>query len=48
MQGVTESLGLPTLKERLGDPEIKALCTGMFPLDNPKNMHYSINYFTSL
>ena len=42
MQEVTVSLGLPTLKERFGDPEIKALYTGMFPLNNPKNMHYSI------
>jgi len=35
-QEVTESMGLTTLKERFSDPEIKALCTGMFPLDNPK------------
>jgi len=48
MQEVTESMGLPTLKERFVDPEIKALCTGMFPLDNLKNMHCSINYITSV
>ena len=48
MQEVTESMGLPTLKERFSDPEIKALCTGMFPLDNPKNTRFSINYFTSV
>jgi len=48
MQEVTESMGLPTLKERFADPEIKALCTGMFPLDNPKNTRFSINYFTSI
>ena len=48
MQEVTESMGLPTLKERFADPEIKALCTGMFPLDNPKNTRFAINYFTSV
>jgi len=36
MQEVPEGMGLPTLKERFSDPEIKGLCTGMFPLDNPK------------
>ncbi len=30
------------------DAEIKALSTGMFPLDNPKNTRFSINYFTSI
>ena len=48
MQEVTESMGLPTLKQRFADPEIKALCTGMFPLDNPKNTRFAINYFTSI
>jgi hypothetical protein len=48
MQEVTESMGLPTLKERFADPEIKALCTAMFPLDNPKNTRFAINYFTSI
>lgn len=48
MQEVTESMGLPTLKERFADPEIKTLCTGMFPLDNPKNTRFAINYFTSV
>ncbi|KAN0115923.1 hypothetical protein V8E52_006463 [Russula decolorans] len=48
MQEVTESMGLPTLKERFADAEVKALCTGMFPLDNPKNTRFAINYFTSI
>ena len=47
-QEVTESMGLTTLKERFSDPEIKELCTGMFPLDNPKNARFSINHFTSV
>jgi pre-mRNA-splicing factor CWC22 len=29
MQEVTESMGLPTIKERFADAEIKALCSGM-------------------
>jgi len=36
MHKVTESMGLPTLKERFSEPEIKGLCTGMLPLDDPK------------
>ena len=48
MQEVTESMGLVTLNERFADSEIKALCTGMFPLDNPKNTRISIDYFTSI
>jgi len=48
IQEVTESTGLPTLKERFAEPEIKVLCTGMFPLDNPKNMRFSTNYFARL
>ena len=48
MQEVMESMGLPTLKERFADPEVKSLCSGMFPLDNPKDTRFSINYFTSI
>jgi pre-mRNA-splicing factor CWC22 len=48
MQEVTESMGLPVLKERFADSEVKAISTGMFPLDNPKNTRFSINYFTSI
>ena len=32
---VTESMGLPTLKTRFVDPEIKASCANMLPLNNP-------------
>ena len=48
MQEVTESIGPVTLNERFRDPEVKTLCTGMFPLDSPKNTRFSINYFTSI
>ncbi|ETW85352.1 hypothetical protein HETIRDRAFT_311406, partial [Heterobasidion irregulare TC 32-1] len=48
MQEVLENMGLATLKERFADPEVKALCRNMFPLDNPKNTRFAINYFTSI
>jgi len=48
MEDVTESMGLPTLKERFSDPEIKGLCTGMFLLDNTKDARFSMNFFTSV
>jgi pre-mRNA-splicing factor CWC22 len=48
MQEVTESMGLPAIKERFADNEIRALCNGMFPLDNPKNTRFAINYLTSI
>ena len=42
VQEVTESMGPVTVNERFGDPEVKALCTGMFPLNNPKK--YAVLY----
>ncbi|EPQ58685.1 MIF4G-domain-containing protein [Gloeophyllum trabeum ATCC 11539] len=48
MQEVMESMGLKNLAERFKDPEIRMHCQGMFPLDNPKNTRFSINYFTSI
>lgn len=48
MQEMMESMGLNNLAERFKDEEIKAMCKGMFPMDNPKNTRFSINYFTSI
>ena len=45
---VMEAMGLPTVKERFSDPEVRMLTRGMFPLDNPKDTRFSINYFTSI
>ena len=45
---VQESMGLKVLKERFADQEVKSACAGMFPLDNPKNTRFAINYFTSI
>jgi pre-mRNA-splicing factor CWC22 len=48
LQEVQEAMGLSTLVERFKDPEIKSCCRYMFPLDNPKNTRFAINYFTSI
>ncbi|KAI6164186.1 MIF4G-domain-containing protein [Pisolithus thermaeus] len=48
MQEMMESMGLKTLAERFKDEEIRAACKDMFPMDNPKNTRFSINYFTSI
>ncbi|KZT24038.1 MIF4G-domain-containing protein [Neolentinus lepideus HHB14362 ss-1] len=47
-QEVMESMGLKSLADRFKDPEIKMHTQGMFPLDNPKNTRFAINYFTSI
>ncbi|KAH9918401.1 MIF4G-domain-containing protein [Epithele typhae] len=45
---VTESMGLKTVSERFKDNEVQMSCRGMFPLDNPKDTRFAINYFTSI
>lgn len=48
MQEVTESMGLKTVVERFKDEEVRMACRGMFPMDNPKDTRFAINYFTSV
>jgi len=43
-----EEMSLKGLVGWLKDPEVRDICRGMFPLDNPKNTRFSINYFTSI
>jgi pre-mRNA-splicing factor CWC22 len=45
---VLESMGIVALKERFADMEIKQACRGLFPMDNPKDTRFAINYFTSV
>lgn len=45
---MSEAMSLKTITERFKDPEVKKCCGGMFPLDNPKNTRFAINYFTSI
>lgn len=48
MTEIQEAMGLKTLVERFQDPEVKSCCRYMFPMDNPKNTRFAINYFTSI
>ena len=47
-QDLAEALGMPKLQERLNDEILKPSFTGIFPTDNPRNIRFSINYFTSV
>jgi len=48
MQEIMESMGLKALGERFKDEQIRQVTKEMFPMDNPKNTRFSINYFTSI
>jgi pre-mRNA-splicing factor CWC22 len=48
LQEMQEAMGLKTIVERFQDPEVKSSCRYMFPMDNPKNTRFAINYFTSI
>jgi pre-mRNA-splicing factor CWC22 len=48
MQEMMESMGLKTLAERFKDEQVRHATRNMFPMDNPKNTRFSINYFTSV
>ena len=47
-QDLAESLGMPKLRARLLDETINPSFEGIFPRDNPSNIRFSINYFTSI
>ncbi|EED17100.1 cell cycle control protein (Cwf22), putative [Talaromyces stipitatus ATCC 10500] len=47
-QDLAEHMGMAKLKERLTDPILRPSFDGLFPLDNPRNTRFSINYFTSI
>ncbi|KAG8884889.1 pre-mRNA-splicing factor cwc22 [Tulasnella sp. 331] len=48
MQEMMEEMGLKKLAERFKDPTMAENYQQVFPLDNPKNTRFSINYFTSI
>ena len=48
MQDLAEALGMKTVQERLQDPILRPHFEGLFPMDNPRNTRFSINYFTSI
>ena len=48
IQDLAEALGMAKLQARLEDPLQRPYFEGLFPLDNPRNTRFSINYFTSI
>jgi len=48
IQDLAEALSMKTLQERLRDPILRPHFEGLFPVDNPRNTRFSINYFTSI
>ena len=49
-QDLAEAMGMRKLKDRLtkDDDVLRQSFDGLFPLDNPRNTRFSINYFTSV
>ncbi|MCJ1376170.1 pre-mRNA-splicing factor cwc22 [Loxospora ochrophaea] len=47
-QDLAEALGMPKLQARLKDDLLRPSYDGLFPMDNPRNTRFSINYFTSI
>lgn len=48
LQEVMETMGLKGMKERFDDPEVREACKGLFPMENPKETRFAINYLTSV
>ncbi|KAI9734530.1 MAG: pre-mRNA-splicing factor cwc22 [Cirrosporium novae-zelandiae] len=47
-QDLAEALGMKKLVERLKDDILRPSFEGIFPKDEPRNIRFSINYFTSI
>ena len=47
-QDLAEALGMAKLQARLKDDLLRSSYEGIFPKDNPRNIRFSINYFTSI
>ena len=47
-QEILEGMGLKKLTERFKEPNLEMYLGNMFPIDNPKNTRFSINFFTSI
>jgi pre-mRNA-splicing factor CWC22 len=48
LQEVMEEMGIKKMAARFKEPDMKEAFAGMFPMDNPKNTRFAINYFTSI
>ncbi|WVN86982.1 pre-mRNA-splicing factor CWC22 [Cryptococcus depauperatus CBS 7841] len=47
-QEMVEEMGINRVTERFRIPDLKPAFAGLFPMDNPKNTRFAINYFTSI
>ncbi|KAK1768619.1 hypothetical protein QBC33DRAFT_489990 [Phialemonium atrogriseum] len=47
-QDVAENIGMAKLRARMADEALQPSFQGIFPHDNPRNIRFSINYFTSI
>ncbi|CAH8391370.1 unnamed protein product [Eruca vesicaria subsp. sativa] len=47
-QELCEQMGLRDLNEKFQDPTMEETFESIFPKDHPKNMRFSINFFTSI
>ncbi|KAL6870001.1 pre-mRNA-splicing factor cwc22 [Amphichorda felina] len=47
-QQIAEEIGMAKLKVRMTDEVLRPSLEGLFPRDNPRNIRFSINYFTSI
>jgi len=45
---LAEFLGLAKLKEKLAKKDMKKYYEGIFPMENPKNTIFSVNFFTAI
>jgi pre-mRNA-splicing factor CWC22 len=48
LQDLSENMGLRSLNARLQDPDCAPWFGNLFPRDTPRNMRFSINFFTSI
>ncbi|XP_018514652.1 pre-mRNA-splicing factor CWC22 [Brassica rapa] len=47
-QELSEQMGMRALNEKLQDPTMEETFESIFPKDHPKNMRFSIDFFTSI
>lgn len=47
-EDLAEAMGMKKLRDRFKDDVLRPYFEGLFPHDNPRNIRFSINYFTSI
>lgn len=48
IEDLAQGIGMKSLTARLRADELQPALAGMFPIDNPKNTRFSINFFTAV